>query len=147
MSTTLKLYSNHGYPSLLGRSVFDDFFGAFFTDIPGHVKATTQGYPVADIYRNDDGSTTIECALAGFSRDEISIEVKPEKRSITIYGKVGSESPADGRRIARRAFERTYVNYDDNLNLAEAYAKYDNGLLTVTVPIRPEVKPLTIDIE
>ena len=50
-------------------------------------------------------------------------------------------------RIARRNFTRTYVNYDDNLDLTQAEATFENGLLSVRVPTRPEAKPLVIDIK
>lgn len=132
-------------PGLLGRSVFDDVFDNFFVDFPQHLRKTTSGYPVADIYRNDSGDTVLEFALAGFSKEDLSIEVKPEKRSITISAD-SDESSSDNRRIARRSFQKTYVNYDDNLDLSLVEASFENGLLTVTVPTRPEVKPVSIKI-
>ena len=60
--------TNYKHPSLLGMNVVDGLFDSFFVDFPRHLKQTTQGYPVADIYRNDDGNTVMEFALAGFSQ-------------------------------------------------------------------------------
>jgi len=140
-------------PSLLGRGVFDDIFGAFFTDAPTFVQRSTQGYPVADIFQGEDGSTIMEFALAGFSRSDIIVEVKPETRSITVSANISEDtSSSEGtthnhRRIARRNFSKTFVNYDDNLEIAAASAKFENGLLTIEVPPRPEVQPLRIEIE
>tara|TARA_B100000131_G_scaffold27433_1_gene26038 strand:- start:4878 stop:5315 length:438 start_codon:yes stop_codon:yes gene_type:complete len=133
-------------PGLLGRTVFDDVFDNFFMDFPQHLKRTTSGYPVADIYRNDEGHTVMEFALAGFSKEDLSIEVKPEKRSITVSAN-SDDASSDNRRIARRSFQKTYVNYDDNLDLSSVEASFENGLLTVTVPTRPEVQPLEIAIK
>jgi len=135
------------HPSLLGRNVFDDMFDAFTVDFPRHLKQSTQGYPVADIYRNDDGSTVMEFALAGFSREELNIDIQPDKRSITV----SAENNADGdgpaqRRIARRSFTKTYVNYDNNLDLTNTSARFENGLLTVTVPPRAEMQPVSVSI-
>ena len=110
------------------------------------MRASTQGYPVADIYRDDDGATVIEFALAGFKKKELSIDIQPDKRSITVTGHV-DETNEKRQRIARRNFTRTYVNYDDNLDLSDAKASFENGLLTVRVPQRPEVKPLSIEIK
>ena len=84
MSTALTTYTRPTWPSLLGRSVFDDVFENFFTDFPKHHRKSVQGYPVADIYRDEEGSTVMEFALAGFSREELSICVQPDKRSITV---------------------------------------------------------------
>ena len=133
-------------PGLLGHKVINEVFDNFFNDFPTHLKASTQGYPVADIYRDDDGSTVLEFALAGFKRKELAIDIQPDKRSITITGKAG-EANAKRQRIARRNFTRTYVNYDNNLDLSNAKAQFENGLLTVRVPQRPEMKPVSIDIQ
>ena len=135
------------HPSLLGRNVFDDMFDAFTVDFPRHLKQSTQGYPVADIYRNDDGSTVMEFALAGFSKEELNIDIQPDKRSITVSAENNTEGdgPAQ-RRIARRSFTKTYINYDNNLDLTSTSARFENGLLTVTVPQRAEMQPLSVNI-
>ena len=125
--------------------VFDNFFNDrdLFSNV---LKQSTKGYPVADIYRDDDGSTVLEFALAGFKKKELSIDIQPGKRTITISGQVDEKNPKR-QRIARRNFTRTFVNYDDNLDLEEAEASFENGLLTVRVPQRPEAQPLTIEIK
>ncbi len=133
-------------PGLLGHKVINEVFDNFFNDFPTHLKASTQGYPVADIYRDDDGSTVLEFALAGFKKKELAIDIQPDKRSITITGKANEEN-SKRQRIARRNFTRTYVNYDDNLDLSNAKAAFNDGLLTVRVPQRPEVKPVSISIQ
>ena len=146
MSTAAITY-RHNFPSLLGRSVVDEIFGAFLNDMPTAVRQSTSGYPVADIFRNEDGSTSIQFALAGFAKKEINVEVKPEKRSITISGEAAETiDGAPTRRIAKRAFAKTFVNYDNNLDLSSATAEYENGLLTVNVPTRPEAESLRIKI-
>ena len=133
-------------PGLLGHNVINNVFDNFFSDFPRHLENTTSGYPVADIYRDDEGNTVMEFALAGFTKEDLTIDVQPDKRSITV-----AASSVDGqqsnRRIARRAFKRTYVNYDDNLDLSKAQASFENGLLTVNVPQREEMKPVVIDIK
>ena len=141
--TTLATYR----PGLMGRRVFDDVFDSLFTDLNQHIKRSTQGYPVADIYTNEAGSTVMEFALAGFSKEDLNVEVTPDKRSITVSAATGlDETAEDGRRIARRNFEKTYINYDNNLDLKEIKATFENGLLTVLVPKRPEAEALTVKI-
>ncbi len=136
-------------PGLLGHKVISEVFDNFFNDsdlFSSSLKQSTQGYPVADIYRDDDGSTVLEFALAGFKRRELSIDVQPDKRSITVSGTANDENEKR-QRIARRNFTRTYVNYDDNLDLSRASAAFEDGLLSVRVPQRPEIQPLSINIE
>ena len=143
--TTLSTYRPAFRPGLLGRGVFDDVFDSFINDFPQHIKRSTQGYPVADIYTADDGSTVMEFALAGFSKEDLSIEVTPEKRSITIAATAATDATdVTNRRIARRNFQKTFINYDDNLDLSSVSASFENGLLTVSVPKRPEAEALTV---
>ena len=133
-------------PSLLGRNVFDDVFDNFFVDFPRHLKHSTQGYPVADIFTDSGGNTVLEFALAGFEKEELSIDIRPDKQSITVAANSSTEEGDNSRRIARRSFTKTYVNYDNNLDLANSAASFKNGLLTVTVPKRAEAQPVSISI-
>ena len=134
-------------PGLLGRNVFDTVFDNFFNDMPQYVRQSTQGYPVVDIYTNADGKTVMEFALAGFSRSELNVEVKPEVRSITVSAQAeGDDASPVGRRIARRSFTKTFVNYDDDLDLTSAEATFENGLLSIVLPRRPETQPVKIKI-
>ena len=96
-------------PGLLGHKVINEVFDNFFSDFPNHLKASTQGYPVADIYRDDDGSTVLEFALAGFKRGELNIDVQPAKRTITITGTANEENTKRSR-IARRNFSANINN-------------------------------------
>jgi len=132
-----------GFPSLLGRSVLDDLFTNFFSEPDALVRRSTEGYPVTDIYRDDDGNSVIECALAGFTKDQLTVEVKDG--SLTIVADGGTEEDGE-RRIARRAFTRTYVDHSGKLDLTQAAANFENGLLRVTVPPTPEAQPTTITI-
>lgn len=144
---TTRQITTYRQPGLLGRSVIDDLFGDIFTtQFPTYLRQSTQGYPVADIFRDDSGNTVLEFALAGFSKEELDVNILPEKRSITISANSGTEA-SDSRRIARRSFSKTFVNYDNNLDLSNASATFENGLLTVRVPQRPEVQPVSIEIQ
>ena len=143
MNTALTTYR----PGLLGRSVFDDIFDSML-DIPTLVQRTTQGYPVADIYRDENDNTVLEFALAGFSKNDLNVEVKPEKNTITVSAEAaGEDEEKRSRRIARRSFSKTYVNYDNNLDLNSTTAEYENGLLRLVVSRRAEAKPLTVKIK
>ncbi len=143
-ATTLTTYR----PSLLGRSVFEDLFDAM--DFPALLNRTTQGYPVADIYKDDDGSTVMEFALAGFQKENLHVEIIPEKREIHVSADSHDDEDQQSvkmRRIARRAFHKTFVNYDSDLDLSRAEASYENGLLRISLPAKPESQPLQVEIK
>ena len=71
--------------------------------------------------------------------------MKPEKNTITVSAEAaGEDEEKRSRRIARRSFSKTYVNYDNNLDLNSTTAEYENGLLRLVVSRRAEAKPLTV---
>jgi HSP20 family molecular chaperone IbpA len=144
MSNITKFYKR---PSLLGRSVWDDVFDNFFNEheAPNLIRRSTDGYPVTDLYRDEEGNSIIECALAGFNKNQLSIEVKEGK--ITIIADQGSETGENSRRIARRSFTRTFVDHSNKLDLENAKATFKDGLLQITVPPTPEVKSTIIKIK
>ena len=142
MSNLTKFY---GVPSLLGRSVWDDLFTKL-EEPNSLVRRSTDGYPVTDLYRDDDGNSVIECALAGFDKDQLTIEVKEGR--ITINADQGGDDSEEAtRRIARRSFTRSFVDHSNKLDLEKAKASFENGLLRITVPPVPEVQSTIIAIK
>ena len=90
----------------------------------------------------------MEFALAGFSKEDLSIEIKSEKKSITVSANNDNLDIRErNRRVARRSFSKTYVNYDNNLDLEAVRAEFENGLLRLVIPTRAEAKPLRVEIK
>lgn len=99
-------------------------------------KASSDGYPPYNIEQLAEDGLRISLAVAGFSDDELSIEI--EDRQLVIKGKQSD----DGQRvylhrgIAARQFQRYFV-------LAEGIevtgASLDNGLLHIDL-VRPKVE-------
>ena len=89
----------------------------------------------------------MEFALAGFSKDDLTVEIKPEKNTVTVSANAAQDNSSASRRIARRSFTKTYVNYDNNLDLNATSTEFENGLLRLVIPQRAEEKPMTIDIK
>jgi len=89
----------------------------------------------------------MEFALAGFRKEELSIAIKPEKKSVTVSASTDDITAEERkRRVARRNFSKTYINYDSNLDLNATTAEFENGLLRLVIPTRESEKPLSIDI-
>lgn len=135
-------------PSLLGQSQFDyiwdDMINRHWSNA---TKISAKGYPVTDIFQNEDGTTTVEMALAGFRKEDISVSVQKSKNSITISSKgVDSQAPKDGCRLARRAFTKSFVDTSASLDLENAVAKFENGLLTLTISKTPAEVPVSITV-
>ena len=135
-------------PALLGNGAIDRLFEEFFQNPEPYVKQTTNGYPLTDIYKEEDGSQVIEMALAGFSKEDILINTEANKITISADGsKLKGQLAENRRRIAKRAFKKSFVDYHNTLDFGSSNATFENGLLRIQIPLREEVKPRQIAIK
>ena len=123
-----------------------------FDRVPSMIDAALRSsdsvgsYPPYNIEKTGDDAYRISMAVAGFSRDELDVEIRDGVLIVT-----GTASPEKGdatylhRGIARRAFERRFQLAD---HVEVKSADLVNGLLDIEL-IRelPEaMKPKTIEI-
>lgn len=84
---------------------------------------------------NEDAQQiTIEVELPGIPKEALNVEI--EDRVLTISGNMSEEKrDEDGKTYSKstRSYRRQF-RLPSNVNEAEIGAKYENGLLTVTVP-------------
>ena len=140
--TTLALRT----PALLGRSAFDQIFDQFFNDPVPMIKSSTNGYPLTDIYKDESNNQIIEMALAGFKKEELLIEAQENKINISADN-IGTDGGAPERRIARRSFKKTFIDYHNQLDFDAATATFVDGLLRISIPPQKVVKPIEIAID
>ncbi len=106
-------------------------------------KASTDGYPPYNVEQTGANALRITLAVAGFSKDELSISV--EDNELAIAGKQVEEADRVyiHRGIAARQFQRRFV-------LAQGIevqgAALDNGLLHIDL-VRPEIEARSRIIE
>ena len=124
------------YPTLMGHRTLYDF-------IVANRKKQDSGFPLSDMYVDDEGNSVIEMALAGYKKE--NIEIKTENNDIIIESS-GIEKKT-GSVLARRKFKKVFVNYDNRLDLSSIAATFQDGLLKLTIPLRQEAKSKTIVIQ
>ena len=134
-------------PALLGRNSIDQLFDAFFANPRPQIEKSTQGYPLTDIYRDEENNQVIEMALAGVAKEDITIEIHDNAITISHKGAPWRGEDVQPRRIARRSFTKTFIDYDNQLNLAKSTATFLNGLLKVTIPKVADKPAITIEIK
>jgi molecular chaperone IbpA len=103
-------------------------------------------YPPYNIERTGDNAYRITLALAGFTPEELKIEVK--EQTLSVSGEKAAETNGKAyvhRGIAARAFERRFQLAD---HVDVTGAKFENGLLHVDLVrnIPESLKPRTIAI-
>lgn len=100
-------------------------------------KAAAEGYPPYNVEARDDGEVRITLAVAGFSPDQLEIQV--EGNQLTVAGRRGDGPDTTDkaylhRGIAARGFIRTFVLAD---GMEVRGALLEHGLLHVDLA-RPE---------
>lgn len=127
----------------LGITVgFDSMFDRLFEDVERNGNAT--GFPPYNIRKDNENIYTIEMAVAGFSKDDIEIELKEGILKISSKNDQ-EEGEYLHRGIAKRAFSRSFTLSDDIL---VKEADLVNGMLTINLEriIPEEKKPRMIEI-
>ncbi len=116
--------------------LFEDFFGdAYFkNDFATHV-------PSVNVSKEKD-ELHLELSAPGFSKEDIKVEV--ERGVLTISGAHKTEEESKDKTYYRKEF--TYGSFKRSFNLPDEYnadsisAKYENGILKLSVPKKEEVK-------
>ena len=141
MTNALTIF-NQLRPHTIGYdSIFDHFNDMFES------SGLQTNYPPYDIIEHSDTKYDIQLALAGYSKEDINVEVKENTLTIKSVKKDEDDKVKILHRgIAKRYFERHYTIADDvKVNSAEL----KNGLLIVSLErIVPEhKKPRTVAIK
>ena len=103
--------------------------------------------PAVDITENDE-AYEVKAELPALSREDISVKV--ENRMLTISGERKSETEHKDDKVHRveRSFGRFVRSFGvpDNADGDNVSARYQDGVLTVTLPKVPEARPSTVDV-
>lgn len=135
------------FPSV-DRFFSDDFFRPMRLFDQLAESLTQRGWvPPVDI-RETDEAYVVMADLPGFTKEDVEITL--EDSVLTLTGSRqwdGAEQPQSYRRV-----ERAYGEFSRSFNLPaqvdadQVKAKFDNGVLTVTVPKTAEARPRRIAV-
>lgn len=135
---TVVRYQNQ-LPSLFDRFFNNDFEG-WNRD---NFSMTNTTLPSLNIKENND-AFFVEVAAPGFEKSDFNIELNNDLLTISSEKKVNNEEK-DEERITKQEF--SYQSFTRTFRLPELVeddkiqAKYDNGILSITIPKKEEAKP------
>ena len=141
-SKALSLFDNFNQltPYAVG---YDKLFDNLSRYVDNNVSST--GFPPYNIRKEGDYHYVIEMALAGFSKEDIEVEVADGTLSVRSDKK---DDAADNlyRGIAFRKFNRKFTLSDD---IVVNDAALDNGMLTINLErvVPEEKKPRLIEVK
>lgn len=139
--TTLDLPTLHRHAIGFDR-LFDELGRTFVNSREGN-------YPPYNIVKHDETNYTVEVAVAGFTQDEISVELKDSV--LTITGEKTATEEVESpeylhRGISSRAFVRSFTLGPD---VEVRQAVVSNGILSVAlehvVPEEKKAKKIAIE--
>ncbi|MCX7594400.1 MAG: Hsp20 family protein [Fischerella sp.] len=102
-------------------------------------------YPPYNIIKHDEYNYTVELAVAGFSPEDIDVEVRDGNLVVSGQNKVEIEQQYLHRGISNRAFVRSFALAED---VVVKDAIFENGLLKIRAEriVPEEKKPRKIAI-
>jgi HSP20 family protein len=116
-------------------NLFDDFVNTF-PSVWGNIgKEETFALPPVNIYETKE-AFELELNVPGRKKEDFQIAV--EKGMLTISYEKKEETKSEDRKAVRRefsfrSFKRTF-HLDEKINVSGITAKYENGMLTLTLP-------------
>ncbi|SRR5581483_643626 len=133
-------------------SLFDDDFNTFFNNLDNlftsfRWPSADLSLPMADIY-NQDGAMVVELQAAGFTPDDLTINVN--RNVLQISGEHIEQAEDKGKRdyLVRESSRRIarQIALPEGADTEHITAELDNGMLTVHVPVaQPETKRIAIN--
>lgn len=140
---TLAKLSNGMYPSF--PSLFDRFFDGELMDWNrSNYSSTNSTLPAVNIKENDN-EFQIEVAAPGMTKESFVVNYDNGKLTISSEHKYENEEKEKGmftrREFSYQAFKRTFTVPETLVQADLISAKYEDGILCLSLPKREEVKP------
>ena len=135
---TLVRFSNQ-MPSLFDRFLENDFFDWSNRNF----SKTNTTIPAVNIKEDEDGFK-VEMSAPGLEKDDFKIELTNSLLTISCEKQEESEN-VENEKYSRKEF--SYQSFTRSFNLPEIAendkieAKYENGILMVSIPKKEEAKP------
>ena len=135
-------YSTNQLDDLFRLTPYSVGFDSMFDRLLNTPETASGSYPPYDIVKVDSMNYEIRMALAGFTKDDIS--VKYEEGTVTVDGKSEEVHLVHG--ISKRKFRRVFTLSEDMIVKA---AGLKDGMLSIKLEriLPEEKKPRTIDIQ
>jgi HSP20 family protein len=131
---------NHQHPKNLNQWVNRLFDEDFLAD-------SVFGFPPVNIFDNKD-KYSVELSAPGYEKNDFKVQLEKNVLTVSAEKKETVENN-EGRQVRKefslRSFKRSF-NLDEKVDVNGIVAKYDNGVLKLTLPKKEEEKEASKDI-
>jgi len=139
----LRKYENQGFPSF--PSLLDKFFeGSLMDWSSSNFADGNSTLPAVNVSENEN-EIKIELAAPGLKKSDFDVNYDNGRLTISSEKK-DEKSEKDGDKLTRcefnyQSFMRSFNVPEDIVNVDKIDAKYNDGILNVSLPKREESKP------
>lgn len=139
----MSLIKRNGQLPTTFPALFDDFFGReLFNWGNNNYSATSTTVPSVNIRETGD-NFEVEMAAPGMDKQDFKIELDGNTLTISSKKEHNQESEQEGysrREFSYQSFQRSFVLPKDVVDVEQIRAKYENGLLHLTIPKQEKAK-------
>ena len=135
--------SRRAYELFRSRDGWGDAFGDWFS-----AEQELVSKPAVEL-REQDGAFTIAAALPGVDAKDITVDITSQ--DVVIKASTEHKHTEDKGRVHRCEFTTGQffrsLPFPKAVDAAKAKADYQNGMLSITVPVAPESRAKRVDIK
>jgi HSP20 family protein len=121
---------------------FDNFFNDFFTpSVWSNPSGDVASIPAANVYETPT-AYSLEISAPGRNKEQFNINL--DKDLLTVSYEQKEETATEEKNAVRRefyfnSFKRSF-SLDDKIDAGNIQAKYENGILKIELPKKPELQ-------
>lgn len=123
---------------------FNNFFRNSFPDMWSGADAET--IPSVNVIE-ESNQYVVEMAAPGLKKDDFSVKIENNVLTISCEKESESKPEKESRNYSRREYNYSYFSRSftipDNINAEEVAAKYESGVLYLTIPKRVDKKEMS----
>jgi HSP20 family protein len=125
----------------------NDLFDEFFNHFPVRGREIGWNVPAVNIHETKD-DYQLELVAPGLKKEDFKVSLEKGILTISFEKKTETENKdykTHRKEFAFTSFKRSF-SVDDKINADAIQAKYDNGILKLSLPKKEEVKSLPKEI-
>lgn len=139
--TLARVNKNRGYYE-------PDFFGGVLDSFLNNTDSKVNRNSVPVNVLESDQAFDIQFLLAGYEKDDV--EIKVEKHVLSVSGKEKTKETENAKYTRKEfelnGFERSFT-LPETVEEEKIEANFKNGILTISIPKKEPVKPVSIKID